>query len=84
MLLIPLQLCTLQRFPITLAVQVVELQKGLWFRGENHIKHILRSLQYFLNIIQRRIHGTKRKGKNNTIKKMKVRRERRKETDMKK
>jgi hypothetical protein len=80
MLLIPLQLCSLQRFPITLAVQVVELQKGSWFRGENHLKHILRFLQYFLNIIQRKIHGTKK----NAIKNMNESRERRKETDTKK
>ena len=84
MLFIPLKLCSLQRFPITLAVQVVELQKGSWFLGENSLKHILSSLQYFINIIQRKIHGAKRKRKNNTIKKMKVSRERRKETDTKK
>jgi hypothetical protein len=51
MLFIPLQLFSLQRFPITFAIRVVELQKGSWFRGENHLKHILRSLQHFLNII---------------------------------
>jgi hypothetical protein len=59
--------------------------KGLMVRGENHLKHIvLRSLQYFLNIIQKKIHGIKRKRKNNAIKKMEVSREGRKETDMKK
>jgi len=61
MLLIPLQLYSLQRFPITLAVQVVKLQKDSWFRGENHPKHILRSLQCFLNVIQRKIHSKEKK-----------------------
>lgn len=83
-LLIPQQLCSLQIFPITFAAQVVELQKDSWFSGENQIKLILRSLKNFLNIIQRKIRGAKSKRKNNTIKKMKVNRERRKETDMKK
>jgi hypothetical protein len=64
MLLILLKLCSLQRFLIILAVQDVELQKGSWFHGENHLKHIRRFLQYFLNIIQRKIHITKRKRRN--------------------
>lgn len=82
MLLIPLQLCSLQRFRITLSIRIAELQGGPWFCRKIDLKHVLRSLHYFLYIIQRKIHSIKRKRKQRS--KNKVNREREKETEMKK